>query len=59
MELDPTYDRPYNNLGNLYYNNNRMEDAKKLYIKTLEINPKSDCAYNGLGLCYTSENNYE
>lgn len=59
MELDPTYDRPYNNLGNLYYNNNRLEEAKKLYLKTLEINPKSDSACNGLGLCCVSENNLE
>jgi Flp pilus assembly protein TadD len=50
--VDPKYDRPYTNLGNLYKKMGRNDEALVLYLKSVELNPKGDAVYNSLGLLY-------
>lgn len=39
---------PMNNLGSLYYDNKRYEEAEKIYLDVLKVTPKWINAYNSL-----------
>ncbi len=42
----------YNNIGMCYLDNNKLEDAKKSFILSIEGNKKFSTAYNNLGTVY-------
>ena len=45
----------YANLGNCYFRKNNLDQAKKLYLKALEINDNHSDALNGMGIVYMEE----
>ena len=47
--------RLYNNLGSVYYEKGKFEEAVTAYKKALELNPSYYVAYNSLGAVYSAE----
>ena len=54
----PDFDS-YVNLGMVYYNAAKYEDAIKAWNKSIELNPKSAVAYNDIAAAYGAINNYD
>ena len=59
LDIKADYARPYNGLGNAYYNNNNYDDAITMYKKSIEINPKYEHPYYGLGSIYNQISNFD
>ena len=54
----PDYDS-YVNLGIVYYQAAKYEDAIKIWNKAIELNPKSAIAYNDIAAAYGAINKYD
>jgi tetratricopeptide (TPR) repeat protein len=54
----PDYDS-YINLGIVYYQAAKYEDAIKTWNKAIELNPKSAVAYNDIAAAYGAINQYD
>ncbi len=52
ISYDSTLDKAYLYLGNIFYQQNRLIDAAKMYIQCLNINRLNGPAYNNLGNLY-------
>jgi tetratricopeptide (TPR) repeat protein len=52
IEEMPEYARPYNGLGNAFYNKKNYEDAINSYKKCIEVNGQYEHPYYGLGSIY-------
>jgi tetratricopeptide (TPR) repeat protein/SAM-dependent methyltransferase len=50
--------RCFNNIGVIYKNSNRFNEARQSFIKAIEIDSKFENALNNLGNVYFSENNF-
>ncbi len=48
----PNYDRPHNNLGTVYYNQERIADALREFQTAVQLNPGYADAHNNLGVVY-------
>ena len=48
----------HGNLGNLYFNEERYDEAIEAYQKVIEIDPKQVAAYNNLGNVYAKQERY-
>lgn len=59
LEIVSDYARPYNGLGNAYYNNGNYDDAITMYKKSIEINSKYEHPYYGLGSIYNQISNFD
>jgi tetratricopeptide (TPR) repeat protein len=46
----PTYSGPYNNLGILYFQEDKIEQAKNAFNTALKLNPRSVVSLNHLGI---------
>lgn len=46
----------HNSLGNLYFKQNKFDQAKQEYLKALEIDPKQSQTYFNLGVLYQNQN---
>ena len=57
--LADDYARPFNGLGNAYYNNCNYDDAIKMYKRSKEINSKYEHPYYGLGSIYNQISNFD
>ena len=56
IQLNPKLNATYNNLGALYSELKRYEEAEAAYRKAIELNPDDATAYSNLGtLLYTQE----
>jgi protein O-mannosyl-transferase len=51
----PDKDRVQNTLGTVYLSEDRLEEAREKFEKTIAINPKYWTAYFNLGVCYTRQ----
>merc|ERR1712187_276447 len=49
IEFNPTNDRVYTNLGNLYASTQQWQNAKKNYFKALQNKPNQVQTYQNLG----------
>lgn len=45
MELNQDHHEPYHIIGDAYQSKGMLEDAKKWYLKCIDINPSFDEAY--------------
>jgi O-antigen ligase len=52
IKMQPGNAENYHSLGNLYAKLGKLDDAKKLFERELELNPKSEGAYLNLGNIY-------
>ncbi len=52
IEKDANFYYAYNNLGILYSDNGRQQEAFDMYQKAIQIKPDYDRAYNNLGVWY-------
>lgn len=50
IEVDPTFEKTYHNLGVLHHDLGNYEEAMKLYKKAIELNPDYRPPYIGLGI---------
>lgn len=56
LEITPSADEIRSNLGTLYLQNNRMDEAKRNFRDAIASNSKNALALSGLGICYLAEN---
>ena len=56
IKEDPKYYKAYYNLGNLYFNNGKIDDAMKNYKQALKYNNKNSYIYTNLACCYLAKN---
>jgi len=54
LRYEPKSSRTYNNLGLIYSNIGKKEEAITLYKKAIEINPNNVKAYSNLGVAYNA-----
>ena len=59
VEINPEDVTAHGNLGNMYFNEERYEDAIEAYQKVIQINPEETAAYNNLGNAYSERERYE
>jgi Flp pilus assembly protein TadD len=52
IELDPSYESPYEGLGNAYRSANNLDGAIFCWEKALQLKPNSDQTLYSLGLAY-------
>lgn len=52
IEKDPSFYYAYNNLGILYSDNGRSQEAFDMYQKAIQVKPDYAKAYNNLGVWY-------
>lgn len=52
IELNPTHQGAYNNLGTIHYQSSRYAEAIRCFKKSVDINPNSRRPYYGLGMAY-------
>ncbi|MEK7635672.1 MAG: tetratricopeptide repeat protein [Patescibacteria group bacterium] len=55
IQLDPFYERPYNNLGIVYENLKQYALAEQYFKKAVEVNPNYAKAYSNLGSFYFNQ----
>ena len=55
LDVLPCLKEAYINLGNVYLEGARIEEAVTAYHNALQINPKSSKAYNNLSLVYSKQ----
>lgn len=53
------YARPYNGLGNAYYNNSNYDQAIRMYKKSIQVNFMYEHPYYGLGSIYNQISNFD
>jgi len=58
IELNPTNDGVYIQLGSFYEDQGRLSDAEESFKKAIELNPKNDWAYVGLGRLYRDQDKF-
>lgn len=59
LQLNPNYERAYNNRGNVYYDLKEYEKAIQDYNKALELNPDYAAAYSNRANIYSDLKEYE
>ncbi len=59
LRLDPNFDAPYNNLGNVFASLERYGEAEIAHRKAIELNPSYIAAYTNLGNVLESMKRYE
>jgi protein O-mannosyl-transferase len=59
IRKSPGKTRPYLSLGQALYYKGKLDGAKRLFLRALEINPENSEAYNNLGLVYHRDGNLE
>ncbi|MFC1842310.1 tetratricopeptide repeat protein [Candidatus Dependentiae bacterium] len=59
LVIDDKLVGPYVNLGNMYCNQGRFDDAKVKYNKAIALNEKCAAAYNGLGVVAVEEGKFD
>ena len=57
IEKDPTFYYAYNNLGILFSDNGRQQEAFDMYERAIQIKPDYAKAYNNLGVWYYDSGN--
>ncbi|MDD5570380.1 MAG: tetratricopeptide repeat protein [Bacteroidales bacterium] len=57
IQINPTYDNVYFNLGLLYFKENKTNEAIQFWKKTIEINPKFVYVYENLAKYYSNTDN--
>ena len=57
MKKSPNKDRPYNNLGDVYFNQGKLQEATDHFQLALRINPNNAEAHNNLGNAYVMTGN--
>jgi len=57
VKKSPHKDRPYNNLGDVYFNQGRVQEATDHFQVALRINPNNAEAHNNLGNAYVMTGN--
>ncbi|HOC52569.1 MAG TPA: tetratricopeptide repeat protein [Caldisericia bacterium] len=59
IELNPKDAEAHNNLGVLYYNQNKFKEAEYEYKKAIELNPNHAGAHNNLGGLYYTQKKFK
>lgn len=59
LALDDKYVPPYSNLGNIYIEQGKMDEAKASLEKALSIDPRCAQALNGLGVIELENGNFD
>ena len=59
IELNPKYERAYNNRGNSYYELGNTQQSIEDYSKAIELDPQHTCSYYNRGLAYDKLGNYQ
>ena len=59
IKLQPDYEKPYNNLGNLLSELGKYDEANDFYLKTIKIKPDHAKAYSNLLFNYNYMINYD
>ena len=59
VEINPEDVTAHGNLGNMYFNEERYEDAIETYEKAIQINPEEIATYCNLGDAYSEKERYE
>ena len=57
LEKDPKYYKAYYNLGNLYFNKGKIDEALAYYRKAARYNSKNSYIYTNIGCCYLAKKN--
>ena len=57
LEIDPSDDELYSNLGAIYLHLSRTADSRRYFDKAISLNPSNAAAWTGLGTCYFVEGN--
>lgn len=55
----PQYSGPHNNLGIIYYHEDKIDQAKASFAKALELNPRSVVSLNHLGIISRKEGDFK
>lgn len=58
LTVDPTYYKAYYNLGNLYFQDDKLIKAIENYELAIKYNKKFAYAYYNLGCCYLKDGKY-
>jgi len=58
IELDPLYDKTYNNIGISYASKKQYDLAEQSFKKAIELNPEYVKAYNNLGFLFIKQDKY-
>ena len=59
IALDDKYATPWNNLGLVYYNQKRYDEAIDAYQQAIALDDKDATPWNNLGLVYYNQKRYE
>jgi len=59
IKLDSADVLAFINLGNLYFNGEKVVEAKKLYLKAISFDPENSRAHYNLGLLYSDQRDWE
>ncbi len=57
LEKDPKYYKAYYNLGNIYFNKGKIDEALDYYRKAARYNSKNSYIYTNIGCCYLAKKN--
>jgi tetratricopeptide (TPR) repeat protein len=59
VKTSPSHPLAHKNLGAMYYLDGRFDEAKKEFLKAIEINFEEPMIHNNLGLIYMREGDYK
>jgi len=59
LGLDPKFEKPLVNLGNMYCEQGKFEEATSKFKMALELNQNNAAAYNGLGIILLNQQKFD